>query len=93
MDFLLELLVKTVPMNSLTLVGTITILCVLIWNIKPQLAQLTEQVKLTNGSVRDLKAWREGHDKQDDQRHEENLETLKEMNTTMRDLTLMRRKP
>jgi hypothetical protein len=91
METLIEMLLKTVPLNSLTLVGTITILCVLVWNIRPQLAQLTEQVKATNGSVRDLKTWREGHDKQDDQRHEENLETLKEMNGAIRDLTLRKR--
>lgn len=69
----------TAPLISIAILGLqgiATLLVTLIgWWVKGISAQLREM----NGSVRDLRAWKEMHQPQDEQRHKENREEHKDI--------------
>lgn len=72
MDALLYEHLKIVPLGVLNLLLgliNVSVLWLLGRAVVRRLADLTEQVKQTNGTVIRLDAWREAHDKQDDERH------------------------
>ena len=90
MDVLIEHLLKIVPLNSLNFIGTLIVIGVLYWSIRPQLAKLTDQVAQTNGNVRELKQWKDDHTMADDSRHQENLGRFDDVAESIRDLNKTR---
>lgn len=86
MDVLFEKLFSLVPLSTLTFLLNVLTIGILYLGIRPWLMELAKQVTKTNGSVTSLNTWRDGHDKQDDARHEENLTTLHEIKEELREL-------
>lgn len=77
MDQLIDLALKMPPIVSAILsLMILVILYVLGRKVLTELGEIKEQTTKTNGSVRELKTWREAHDKQDDERHGENVKKL-----------------
>lgn len=73
-DVLIQEVLKDVSLTSLNLLLTLLIVFIL-WKggklLVAKLGELTDQVKITNGNVTALKTWKDDHNKQDDERHEE----------------------
>ena len=86
MDSIFDFVLKQIPLNVLTLLGILAVLIIeLKWTL-PELKRLTSEVSKTNGSVQRLNIWQSGHEKQDDERHEENTENLRDIKAELRDL-------
>jgi hypothetical protein len=86
MDILFEKLFSLVPLSTLTFLLNVLTIGILYLGIRPWLMELATQVTKTNGSVTNLNAWRVAHDKQDDERHDEQSAHLRDIKDELRDL-------
>lgn len=80
MEVLMQEVLKDVSLTSLNLLLTLLVIFIL-WKggklLVSKLSELTDQVKLTNGNVIMLKTWKDEHDKQDTERHQEVTDQLR----------------
>ena len=69
----------SMPLVSLVILGLQGIVTLLVSLVLWWVKGITVQLREMNGSVRDLKAWREVHQPQDEQWHKENREEHKDL--------------
>jgi len=69
MDFIFDL-IRELP--KLNLLVNLTVLYILVYHVLPE-------VKKSNGRLTKMETWQVGHEKQDDERHEQVLSWLKDV--------------